>query len=135
MAEEIDRLDQRIDQVTDQTLDSTRRILRTAEETNQIGVDTLVTLNEQGEKLDNVERRLDEINVDLKRTDKNLSEIEKCCGCFSCNCRRSYQVSVRGDQGSVCVCVCVLLSIEHTIAPLHCYFMQGCQYCTMVCLF
>lgn len=94
MAEEIDRLDQRIDQVTDQTLDATRRILRTAEETNQMGVDTLVTLNEQGEKLDNVERRLDEINVDLKRTDKNLSEIEKCCGCFSCSCRRSFQVSV-----------------------------------------
>lgn len=98
MAEEIDRLDQRIDQVTDQTLDATRRILRTAEETNVIGVDTLVTLNEQGEKLDNVERRLDEINVDLKKTDKNLTEIEKCCGCFSCNCRRSYQVGVTSKR-------------------------------------
>lgn len=43
-------LDQRIDQITDETLDSTRRILQVAEETNQIGVDTLVTLNEQGEK-------------------------------------------------------------------------------------
>ena len=48
MDEEGRRLDQRIDQVTDETLDATRRILRTAEETNQIGVDTLVTLNEQG---------------------------------------------------------------------------------------
>lgn len=45
---EVNRLDQRIDQVTDETLDSTRRILQTAEETNRIGVDTLVTLNEQG---------------------------------------------------------------------------------------
>ena len=51
MADEDDlrRLDQRIDQVTDETLDSTRRMLRVAEETNQIGVDTLVTLNEQGQ--------------------------------------------------------------------------------------
>ena len=49
MDEEARRLDQRIDQVTDDTLDATRRILRTAEETNQIGVDTLVTLNEQGQ--------------------------------------------------------------------------------------
>lgn len=37
-----------------------------------------------GEKLDNVERRLDEMNVDLKRADKNLKEIEKVCGCCSC---------------------------------------------------
>ena len=46
--EEVRRLDQRIDEVTDETLDATRRILNTAEETNKIGVDTLVTLNEQG---------------------------------------------------------------------------------------
>lgn len=45
---EVNRLDQRIDEVTDETLDATRRILQTAEETNKIGVDTLVTLNEQG---------------------------------------------------------------------------------------
>lgn len=47
--DDLRRLDQRIDQVTDETLDSTRRMLRVAEETNQIGVDTLVTLNEQGQ--------------------------------------------------------------------------------------
>ena len=45
---EVNRLDQRIDEVTDETLDATRRILQTAEETNRMGVDTLVTLNEQG---------------------------------------------------------------------------------------
>lgn len=80
------RLDQRIDHVTNETLDATRRIRNVAEETNQIGVDTLVTLNEQGEQLDNVERRVDEINVDLKQTDRNLTELEKCCGCCTCPC-------------------------------------------------
>ena len=80
------RLEERIDHVTNESVGATRRIRAIAEETNQIGVDTLVTLNEQGEQLDNVERRLDEINVDLKQTDKNLTELEKCCGCFSCNC-------------------------------------------------
>ncbi len=79
-------LDQRIDHVTNESLDATRRIRGIAEETNQIGVDTLITLNEQGEQLDNTERRLDEINVDLKQTDKHLSEIEKCCGCCACVC-------------------------------------------------
>ena len=80
------RLEQRIDHVTNESVDATRRIRAVAEETNQIGVDTLVTLNEQGEQLDNVERRLDEINVDLKQTDRNLTELEKCCGCCTCFC-------------------------------------------------
>ena len=80
------RLEQRIDHATNESVGATRRIRAIAEETNQIGVDTLVTLNEQGEQLDNVERRLDEINVDLKQTDKNLSELEKCCGCCTCIC-------------------------------------------------
>lgn len=88
MAEEDERgrLEQRIDHVTNESVGATRRIRAMAEETNQIGVDTLVTLNEQGEQLDNTERRLDEINVDLKQTDRNLTELEKCCGCFSCAC-------------------------------------------------
>lgn len=80
------RLEQRIDHATNESVGATRRIRAIAEETNQIGVDTLVTLNEQGEQLDNVERRLDEINVDLKQTDKNLTELEKCCGCCTCLC-------------------------------------------------
>lgn len=88
MAEEDERyrLDQRIDHVTNQSVDATRRIRQVAEETNQMGVDTLITLNEQGEKLDNVERRLDDVNVDLKQTDRNLSRLEACCGCCSCPC-------------------------------------------------
>ena len=63
---EADRLEQRIDMVTNETLDTTRRIRQVAEETNQIGVDTLVTLNEQGEQLESVENRLDNIGADLK---------------------------------------------------------------------
>jgi hypothetical protein len=77
-------LDQRIDEITDETLDCTRRILNVAEETNQIGVETLVALNVQGEKLDRVENRFDEMNVDLNKTDKNIREIEKVCGCCVC---------------------------------------------------
>ena len=51
---EVNRLDQRIDEVTDETLDATRRILQTAEETNRMGVDTLVTLNEQGQSVNSI---------------------------------------------------------------------------------
>jgi hypothetical protein len=37
-----------------------------------------------GEKLDRVENRFDEMNVDLNKTDKNIREIEKVCGCCVC---------------------------------------------------
>ena len=89
MDDERYRLEQRIDHVTGESLDATRRIRQVAEETHGIGVETLVTLNEQGEKMDNAERRLDEINVDLKQTDKNLHELEKCCGCCVCPHRQT----------------------------------------------
>ena len=68
---EAERLEQRIDMVTDETLDATRRIRQVAEETNQVGIDTLVTLNEQGEQLDNVENRLDTIGADLHGNEYN----------------------------------------------------------------
>jgi len=81
-------LDQKIDQITDATLDTTRRMRGLAEETNQIGVDTLVKLNEQGEQLDNIERNMDGINADLKMADVHLTELEKCCcGLCTCKCR------------------------------------------------
>ena len=89
MDDERYRLEQRIDHVTGESLDATRRIRQVAEETHGLGVETLVTLNEQGEKLDNAEKKLDEINVDLKQTDKNLHELEKCCGCCVCPHRRT----------------------------------------------
>ena len=95
-------LDQRIDHATNESLAATRRIRQVAEETNQMGVETLITVNEQGEQLENVERRLDEINVDLKQTDRHLTELEKCCcGCFTCCCGRPAEFSKRKDYKQV----------------------------------
>ena len=91
MALEDDRrymIDQRIDRATDDTLATTRRILQVTEETHRVGVDTLITIHDQGEQLDNVEQRLDEMNVDLKKGDKTVKELEKCC-CGCCVCNRS----------------------------------------------
>ena len=69
MNHEAERLENRIDMVTNETLDATRRIRQVAEETNQIGIDTLVTLNEQGEQLDNIEVKVDNIGADLRGTE------------------------------------------------------------------
>ena len=72
--------------MTYESVDSTKRMRAMAEETRRMGVETVITLNHQGEQLDNVERRLDEINLDLNQTDVDLKELEKCCGCFTCIC-------------------------------------------------
>ena len=101
MEDERYHLEQRIDHVTNESLSATRRIRQVAEETNQMGVETLITVNEQGEQLDNVERRLDEINVDMKRTDQHLTELEKCCGCFTCCCGRPANYTKRRDYKQV----------------------------------
>lgn len=65
---EADRLEHRINVVTDESLAATHRIRQVAEETNQIGVDTLGTLQDQGEQLDRIENQVDKIEVDLKGT-------------------------------------------------------------------
>ena len=50
---------------------------------------TLVALDEQGEQLDRVEENLDQINVDMREAERNLTGLEKCCGLCVCPWRRS----------------------------------------------
>lgn len=59
-------LEGRIDEATDESLAATHRIRRVAEETNQIGIDTLGTLQDQGEQLNYIENQVDNIEVDLR---------------------------------------------------------------------
>ena len=67
----------------DEGLEITRNIRDIAVETHGIARDTAENLIQQGEQLDNVERQMGEMNADLKEADRNLREIEKCCGwCF-----------------------------------------------------
>lgn len=94
-------LDRKIDLITDDSLAATRRIRQVTEETHHMGVDTLITLNDQGEQLDNIEQRLDEINVDLKKSDKSMKELEKCCGCCVCNLSASKASAYRRLYDSV----------------------------------
>ena len=63
---EAERLEHRIDMVTNESLAATHRIRQVAEETNQIGIDTLGTLQDQGEQLNRIENQVDNIEVDLK---------------------------------------------------------------------
>jgi len=88
MRMELQRMQQKADEVTDDSLEATRRILRTAEETQDIGIKTLVELDEQGEKLDRIDENLENINSDMREAEKNLTGLEKFCGLCVCSCRR-----------------------------------------------
>ncbi|RMX46407.1 hypothetical protein pdam_00000693 [Pocillopora damicornis] len=70
MRSEITRMQMRGDELTDQSLESTRRMLQLAEE------------------LDRVEENLDQINVDMREAERNLTGLEKCCGLCVCPWRR-----------------------------------------------
>ncbi|XP_063722926.1 synaptosomal-associated protein 25-like [Symsagittifera roscoffensis] len=73
-----------IDVVTWQSLESTRRMKALCEESKGAAINTLVNLDDQGEQLDNIEEGLTTIHADMKEAEKNLTDLNKCCGLFTC---------------------------------------------------
>lgn len=87
-AEEMRYIEEEQNRVTNASLDSTRRMVRTAEETRQVGAKTLESLDQQGDQLRRVEENLATINKDVRRAERNLTSMEKWCGCCTCPCSR-----------------------------------------------
>ncbi|XP_054828729.1 synaptosomal-associated protein 23 [Eublepharis macularius] len=79
----------RAHQVTDESLESTRRILGMAIESQDTGIKTITMLDEQGEQLNRIEEGMDQINKDMREAEKNLTELNKCCGLCVCPCNRT----------------------------------------------
>uniref|UniRef100_A0A8C5NWB0 Synaptosomal-associated protein n=1 Tax=Jaculus jaculus TaxID=51337 RepID=A0A8C5NWB0_JACJA len=75
----------RAHQITDESLESTRRILGLAIESQDAGIKTITLLHEQGEQLN----RMDQINKDMREAVKTLTELNKCCGLCLCPCNRT----------------------------------------------
>uniref|UniRef100_A0A8C3YBV9 Synaptosome associated protein 23 n=1 Tax=Catagonus wagneri TaxID=51154 RepID=A0A8C3YBV9_9CETA len=78
----------RANQVTDESLESTRRILGLAIESQDAGIKTITMLDEQGEQLNRIEEGMDQINKDMREAEKTLTELNKCCGLCVCPCYR-----------------------------------------------
>ncbi|KAF4017343.1 hypothetical protein G4228_008798 [Cervus hanglu yarkandensis] len=76
----------RANQVTDESLESTRRILGLAIESQDAGIKTITILDEQGEQLKRIEEGMDQINKDMREAEKTLTELNKCCGLCVCPC-------------------------------------------------
>ena len=79
----------RANQVTDESLESTRRILGLAIESQDAGIKTIAILDEQGEQLKRIEEGMDQINKDMGEAEKTLPELNKCCGLCVCWCSRT----------------------------------------------
>jgi len=80
MRTELETLQMQQNQATDESLESTRRMLSMCEESQDVGIKTIVMLDEQGEQLDRINEGMDQINQDMKDAEKNLEGLEKCCG-------------------------------------------------------
>jgi len=94
---ELQQMQRKADETTDESLESTRRMLQLAEETQDTGIKTLVTLDEQGEKLNRIEENLDTINADMREAEKNLRGLEKFCGICTC-CWKKQKDFEKSDQ-------------------------------------
>ncbi|KAM6202079.1 synaptosomal-associated protein 23 [Rhynchocyon petersi] len=83
-----EEIQQRAHQVTDESLESTRRMLSLAIESQDTGIKTITMLDEQGEQLNRIEEGMDQINKDMREAEKTLTELNKCCGLCVCPCNR-----------------------------------------------
>ncbi|XP_050439521.1 synaptosomal-associated protein 25 isoform X3 [Adelges cooleyi] len=95
---ELQELQLKAGEVTDESLESTRRMLALCEESHEVGMKSLVMLDEQGEQLDRIEEGMDQINADMKEAEKNLTGMEKCCGICVLPCNKS--ASFKEDEGT-----------------------------------
>ncbi|KAM4566800.1 synaptosomal-associated protein 25 isoform 1-T2 [Odontesthes bonariensis] len=77
---EQEELQRRGNQITDESLDSTRRMLQLVEESKDVGIRTVVMLDEQGEQLERIEEGMDSINRNMREAEKNLTSMAQCCG-------------------------------------------------------
>ncbi|XP_030600610.1 synaptosomal-associated protein 25 isoform X1 [Archocentrus centrarchus] len=86
-------LQRRANQVTDESLESTRRMVQFVEESKDVGIRTVVMLDEQGEQFDRIEEGLDQINSDMREAEKNLTDLGKCCGLCACDKLKAFEES------------------------------------------
>ncbi|XP_053396992.1 synaptosomal-associated protein 25-like isoform X5 [Mercenaria mercenaria] len=106
MKNELANLQFQANKTTDESLESTRRMMTLCEESQDVGIKTLVMLDEQGEQLDRIEEGMDQINTDMKDAEKNLEGMEKCCGLCVLPWKRAKKFDDKGtwkanDDGTV----------------------------------
>jgi hypothetical protein len=74
------QIQERIGRSENESLESTRRALQCLNETHEIGVKTAAELVSQGEKLQRIDERLDEVDQTLTSTQKNINSLKSIFG-------------------------------------------------------
>lgn len=97
MRSELQNIQMQANQATDESLESTRRMLTMCEESQDVGVKTIIMLDQQGEQLDRIEEGMDQINQDMRDAEKNLEGMEKCCGLCVLPWKRSKNFEKGGE--------------------------------------
>ncbi|KAI8324255.1 hypothetical protein GQ54DRAFT_238583, partial [Martensiomyces pterosporus] len=73
--EEVDFIKSRITKAKQETLDSTRNALRTLEQTEQVGVNTLTKLGEQTEQINRIDRTLEMTSLEAANSVEQTSKL------------------------------------------------------------
>ncbi|UJR36442.1 hypothetical protein I4U23_029165 [Adineta vaga] len=78
--DDLDGIQAQIHSKTNESLESTRRMLGLVAESQEVGTNTMIMLDEQGEKLNQIEGGLDNIHAGMDEAERNLNNLQKCCG-------------------------------------------------------
>ena len=79
---ELESLQLKCNEKTDESLESTRRMKGMCEEAKDMGIKTLVLLDDQGEQLEKFEGAAEGINADMKLAEHALNSMDLLCGIF-----------------------------------------------------
>ena len=79
---ELESLQLKCNNITDESLESTRRMKGMCEEAKDMGIKTLVMLDDQGEQLEKFETGVDGINSDMRLAEEALKSMDLLCGIF-----------------------------------------------------
>ena len=79
---ELESLQLQCNEKTDESLESTRRMKGMCEEAKDMGIKTLVLLDDQGEQLEKFEGAAEGINADMKLAEHALASMDLLCGIF-----------------------------------------------------
>ncbi|CAF4509572.1 unnamed protein product, partial [Rotaria sp. Silwood2] len=78
--DELDAIRKQINQTTNESLESTHRMVDLVVESQDVSTNTMKMLHEQGEQLNRIDHGLDNIHAEMTEAEKNLTNLQKCCG-------------------------------------------------------
>ncbi|CAF4735238.1 unnamed protein product, partial [Rotaria sp. Silwood2] len=78
--DELDAIRKQINQTTNESLESTRCMVDLVVESQDVSTNTMKMFHEQGEQLNPMEHDLDSIHAEMTEAEKNITNLQKCCG-------------------------------------------------------